>query len=219
AVAFAMVASFLLSSSLVPVLSAWLMQPKQHGEEHIGAFGRLHAAYTRYIAFTLRSAWIVTGLYACLCLLFLWLAVPRVGTELFPQVAAPLLQIRLRASTGTRIEQTEPLVLKAVDVIKQTIGPENVSITSDYVGTQPASYPVDLIYLFTAGPQEAVLRVGLGQNTKGDEALREHIRSALKKALPQLQVSFEAGDIISQVMSFGSPTPVNIAVQGPDLDD
>ena len=111
------------------------------------------------------------------------------------------------------------MVLKAIDVIKQTVGPDNVTITSDYVGTQPASYPVNLIYLFTAGPQEAVIRVGLKENVRGDEALREHIRSALRQNLPNMQVSFEAGDIISQVMSFGSPTPVNIAVQGPALED
>ncbi len=104
------------------------------------------------------------------------------GTEIFPDVEAPLLQIRLRAPTGTRIEQTEPMVLKALDIIKQTVGPDNVTITSDYVGTQPASYPVDLIYLFTAGPQEAVIRVALKEDVKGDEALREHIRSALRQS-------------------------------------
>jgi len=101
--------------------------------------------------------------------------------------------------------------------MKQTVRPDKVLITSDYVGTQPASYPVDLIYLFTAGPQEAVVRIALKDGVKGDEVLRERIRSALRQSLPQMQVSFEAGDIISQVMSFGSPTPVNIAVQGPAL--
>ena len=141
------------------------------------------------------------------------------GTEIFPDVKAPLLQIRLPAPAGTRIEQTEPMVLKALDVIGQAVGSGNVTITSDYVGTQPASYPVDLIYLFTAGPQEAVVRVALKNSVSGDESLREHIRSALRRSLPQMQVSFEAGDIISQVMSFGSPTPVNIAVQGPSLED
>ena len=219
AVAFAMIASFLLSSSLVPVLSAWIMKEKRQDEEHSGIFGRLHKAYTRYLDSTLRFRWPLALIYLGGSLVFLWLFPPRMGTEIFPDVAAPLLQIRLRAPTGTRIEQTEPLVLKVIDVIKQTVGPDNVTITSDYVGTQPASYPVDLIYLFTAGPQEAVIRVGLKENVKGDEALRERIRSAVRQNLPNLQISFEAGDIISQVMSFGSPTPVNIAVQGPVLED
>ena len=219
AVAFAMIASFLLSSSLVPVLSSWMMKEKRQDEEHTGLFGKLHRGYERYVESTLRIRWPLALIYLCASLLFLWLFLPRMGTEIFPDVAAPLLQIRLRAPTGTRIEQTEPLVLKAIDVIKQTVGPDNVTITSDYVGTQPASYPVDLIYLFTAGPQEAVIRVGLKENIRGNEALRERIRSALRQNLPKVQVSFEAGDIVSQVMSFGSPTPVNIAVQGPALED
>ena len=220
AVAFAMIASFLLSSSLVPVLSAWIMKEKREEEEKAGLFGKLHHGYTRYLSGTLRFRWPLAIAYLALSILFIWIALPHMGTEIFPDVKAPLLlQIRLRAPTGTRIEQTEPLVLKAIDVIKQTVGPEDVLITSDYVGTQPASYPVDLIYLFTAGPQEAVVRIALKEGVKGDEALREHIRSALRQSLPQMQVSFEAGDIISQVMSFGSPTPVDIAVQGPALED
>jgi multidrug efflux pump subunit AcrB len=219
AVAFAMIASFLLSSSLVPVLSAWIMKEKREQGEKADVFGKLHSAYTRYLNATLRFRWPLAIGYLALSILFIWIFLPRMGTEIFPDVKAPLLQIRLRAPTGTRIEQTEPLVLKAIDVINRTVGPGNVLITSDYVGTQPASYPVDLIYLFTAGSQEAVVRVALKQGVKGDEALREHIRSALHQSLPHMQVSFEAGDIISQVMTFGSPTPVNIAVQGPALED
>lgn len=219
AVAFAMVASFLLSSSLVPVLSAWIMKENRDEEEKAGLFGKLHNAYTRYLNGTLRFRWPLAIGYLALSILFIWIVLPRMGTEIFPDVKAPLLQIRLRAPTGTRIEETEPLVLKAIDIIKQTVGAENVLITSDYVGTQPASYPVDLIYLFTAGPQEAVVRIALKDRVKGDEVLREHIRSALRQSLPRMQISFEAGDIISQVMSFGSPTPVNVAVQGPTLED
>lgn len=218
AVGFAMIASFLLSSSLVPVLSAWIMKEKSEEEEKSGFSSRLQHGYGRYLNATLRFRWPVTIAYLVLSLVFVGLVLPRMGTEIFPDVKAPLLQIRLRAPTGTRIEQTEPLVLRAIEVIKRAAGPDNVLITSDYVGTQPASYPVDLIYLFTAGPQEAVVRVALKSGVKGDEALREHIRSALGRSLPQLQVSFEAGDIISQVMSFGSPTPINIAVQGPALE-
>ncbi len=219
AVAFAMIASFLLSSSLVPVLSAWIMKVKRKGEQQTGLFRRIHKGYTRYLNATLRFRWPLAIGYLAVSVIFICLFLPRMGTEIFPDVKAPLLQIRLRAPTGTRIEQTEPMVLKAIDVIEEAVGPGNVAITSDYVGTQPASYPVDLIYLFTAGPQEAVVRVALKNNVSGDEAMREHIRSALRQSLPRMQVSFEAGDIISQVMSFGSPTPINIAVAGPALED
>ena len=134
AVAFAMIAFFLLSSSLVPVLSAWIMKEKRDEEEKAGVFGKLHNGYTRYLNGTLRFRWPLAIGYPALSILFIWIALPRMGTEIFPDVKAPLLQIRLRAPTGTRIEQTEPLVLKAIDVIKQTVGSENVLIASDYVG-------------------------------------------------------------------------------------
>src|SRR5581483_1144200 len=81
----------------------------------------------------------------------------------------------------------------------------------------PSSYPVDLIHLFTSGPQEAIIQVAVKPDTPRGEALRERIRADLRRELPACQVSFEPADIVSQVMSFGSPTPVEVAVQGPSL--
>ena len=83
------------------------------------------------------------------------------GTEIFPDANAPLLRIRLRAPSGTRVEETERIVLRALDVIQREAGPDNVEITSDFVGVVPSSYPVDLIHLFTSGPQEAIIQVAL----------------------------------------------------------
>ncbi len=83
----------------------------------------------------------------------------------------------------------------------------------------PSSYPVELLIFifFTSGPQEAVIQVALKPDTPRGEALRERIRGDLRRELPDCQVSFEAADIVSQVMSFGSPTPIEVAVQGPSL--
>src|SRR6185436_1685296 len=86
---------------------------------------------------------------------------PRMGTEIFPEANAPVFRIRLRAPTGTRIEETERIVLGALDVIRREIGANNIGITSDFVGVVPSSYPVNLIHLFTSGPQEAVIQVAL----------------------------------------------------------
>src|ERR1019366_2726231 len=94
-----------------------------------------------------------------------------------------------------------------------------VQITSDFMGVVPPSYPVDLIHLFTSGPQEAIIQVAVKPDTPRGEALRERIREDLHKELPACQISFEAGDIVSQVMSFGSPTPIEVAVQGASLAD
>jgi multidrug efflux pump subunit AcrB len=87
------------------------------------------------------------------------------------------------------------------------------------MGLQPSSYPVDLIHLFTSGPEEAVVQVAFKPDTPHGEPLREKLRASLHRELPEVQVSFEAGDIVSQVMSFGSPTPIEVAVQGVDLQD
>jgi multidrug efflux pump subunit AcrB len=145
---------------------------------------------------------------------------PRLGTELFPQTDPPQFQVRLRAPTGTRIERTELVALKALDVIRREVGPENVEITTGFIGVQPPSYPINTIYLWTSGPHEAVLTVALKLAARrGSAALRERLREKLREALPDIAVSFEAGDIVNQVMSFGSPTPVEVAIQGPSLAD
>src|SRR5437879_9390653 len=98
------------------------------------------------------------------------------------------------------------------------MGERNDHHASVYIGVQTPSYPVNTIFLVTSGQHEAVLLVALKPETplKG-EALKEELRRRLHAALPDATFSFEAGDIISQVMSFGSPTPIEVDVQGPAL--
>lgn len=219
AVGFAMIASYLLSSSLVPVFSTWLMREAHRGEEGEGFFGRLRAFYSRYLGLVLRFRWPLVLVYLSTAVGLLYILLPRIGTEIFPDVDAPVLRLRLRAPTGTRVEETERLVLRALGVIRREVGRDNVEITSDFVGVVPSSYPVDLIHLFTSGPQEAVLQVAVRPEMPRGGALRERLRAALHRELPNCQISFEAGDIVSQVMGFGSPTPIEVAVQGVNLQD
>ncbi len=219
AVAFSMIASYLLSSSLVPVFSTWLMREAHSGEEHEGFFGRLRSFYERYLRLVLRFRWPLVLGYLAVSLAILYVLLPHMGTELFPDANAPLLRLRLKAPAGTRIEETERVVLRALDVIKGEAGKQYVEITSDFMGVVPSSYPVDLIHLFTSGPQEAIIQVALKPNAPRGEALRERIREKLRQDLPDCRVSFEPADIVSQVMSFGSPTPIEVAVQGPSLED
>jgi len=219
AVAFSMIASYLLSSSLVPVFSTWLMREAHRGEEHEGLFGRLRSFYDHYLRLVLRFRWPLVLVYLAGAFGILYLLLPRMGTELFPDANAPLLRVRLRAPAGTRIEETERIVLRALQFIQHDAGDHNVEITSDFMGVVPSSYPVDLIHLFTSGPQEAIIQVAVRPDTPRGEALRERIRNDLRRELPNCQVSFEPADIVSQVMSFGSPTPIEVAVQGPSLAD
>ncbi len=219
AVAFSMIASYLLSSTLVPVFSTWLMREAHRGEEGEGLFGHLRSFYGSYLNGVLRFRWPLALFYIVASIGLLYVLVPRLGTELFPDANAPLLRIRLRAPAGTRIEETERIVLRALDVIQHTAGQDNVIITSDFEGLIPSSYPVDLIHLFTSGPQDAIIQVALKPDAPRGEELREQLRQNLQTKLPDCHVSFEAGDIVTQVMGFGSPTPVLVDVQGINLQD
>jgi multidrug efflux pump subunit AcrB len=219
AVGFAMIASYLLSSSLVPVFATWLMRTAHRGEENEGIFGRLRAFYSGYLKTVLRLRWPVVLIYLAGAAFLVYVLLPTMGTEIFPDAGAPLLRLRLKAPSGTRVEETERIVLHALDAIGSVVGKDNLTITSDFVGVIPSSYPVDLIHLFTSGPQEAVIQFAVKPETPRGEALREKLRSALHKELPNCQISFEAGDIVSQVMGFGSPTPIEVAVQGTNLQD
>ncbi|HEV2276992.1 MAG TPA: efflux RND transporter permease subunit [Acidobacteriaceae bacterium] len=218
AVGFAMIASYLLSSSLVPVFAIWIMKEAHGREESEGFFGKVHSRYESFLKYVEERRWRFVLGYFAVAAVILILAVPHLGTEIFPDPNGPVLRLRLKAPIGTRIEETEPMAIHALDLIRRTVGPQNVDITTDYVGVQPSSYPVNLIHLFTSGPEEVLMQVQLRKSHPDDERLREDLRAAFKHEMPQLQLSFEAGDIISQVMSFGSPTPVQIDVQGVDLD-
>jgi multidrug efflux pump subunit AcrB len=130
------------------------------------------------------------------------------------------IRLRLRAPTGTRIERTEQLLLQTLDLIKEIAGPDRVGSSLAFVGVQPSSYPVNTIHLWTSGPEEAVLQVQLKEGARVPiEPLKAQLRRTLAERLPDLRVSFEPADIVGQVMSFGSPTPIEIAVAGPSLDD
>jgi multidrug efflux pump subunit AcrB len=216
AVGFAMLASYVLSSTLVPVLGTWMIRAG-HREE--GRFvGRLRSAYRRALEPAVRLRWAVVAAYAVVTGITIAVLLPMIGTEIFPDVEARQLQVRLRAETGTRLERTEVMALHAMDVIKELIGPDNVEITTGFIGVQTPNYPINTIYLFASGQHDAVLGVALKPSAPPiTPALKEQLRKRLNHALPKVSVSFEAADIISRVMSFGSPTPIEVAVQGPAL--
>jgi multidrug efflux pump subunit AcrB len=216
AVGFAMISSYVLSSTLVPVVSTWMLR-EGHGRD-AGFLERLRTSYRGRLESALRFRWIVVGAYVVAAVAVIAVLYPRIGSEIFPKVNARQLQLRLRAPTGTRLERTELVELKAMEVIKDLVGPKNVEITTGFIGVQTPSYPINTIYLFASGQHEAVIGVSLKASAPAvTDALKEQLRHELKKALPDVAVSFEAADIISHVMSFGSPTPIEVAVQGPQL--
>ena len=212
AVAFAMIASYLLSSTLVPVFSTWLMRENRREE-------RRGTLYPRYLAQVLRFRFPLALFYVVTACALVYVLLPGTRDRTLPRrqrapaAAPPARPLRHphrtdRAHRAARAGYHPPRDRR-----------QYVAITSDFVGVVPSSYPVNLIHLFTSGPQEAVIQVALKPDTPRGEALREKLRAALRRDLPGTQISFEAGDIVTQVMSFGSPTPVEVAVQGASLAD
>ncbi|MDH5576775.1 MAG: efflux RND transporter permease subunit, partial [Nitrospirota bacterium] len=101
----------------------------------------------------------------------------------------------------------------------QEIGPERINISLGFVGVHPSSYPVNTLYMWSSGPHEAVLLVALKPGSDVSlEQVKERLRDLLPKRFPGTRYTFEGGDIVTQVMSMGSPTPIEIAMSGPDLD-
>ncbi len=141
------------------------------------------------------------------------------GTELFPKADTGLTQIRLRLPVGTRLERTEDATQKLLSIVNNTAGKENVVITSAFVGTQPSSFPVNYIHLWTGGPQESVTKIKLRPGAIAMDDFKEKIRQAVKKEIPNAKISFEPGDLAEQVLNLGTNNPVEIAVVNRNLDD
>ena len=221
AVGFAMIASFVLSSTLVPVLFIWLHKgPVEHSADDPAhsRFARFRERYLKLLKFFFRRRKAVLATYLGLAAFVILVLGPLLGREIFPRVESDQMQLRLRAPAGTRIETTHQIALKTLDEIKKLAGPENVTSSIGYVGTYPPSYPVNLIYLWTSGPQEAVLRVALKRDSDIKVSkLQEQLRDQLPRLLPGTTVSFEPGDIVSQIMDFGAPTPIEVSVHGPNM--
>ncbi|HLK33064.1 MAG TPA: efflux RND transporter permease subunit [Terriglobales bacterium] len=220
AVGFAMIASFILSSTLVPVLFIWMHRKSGAvaAESPEAWFARFRGHYSRLLGASFRNRRaVLIGYLAFTAVIILGLG-PRLGREIFPQAESNQFQLRLRAPSGTRIESTAQMAAKALEETKRLAGPGNVSSSIGYVGTYPPSYPVNLIYLWTSGPQEAVLRVALRKDARiRISQLKDRLRERIPVLLPGTTVSFEPGDIVSQIMDFGSPTPIEVAIHGPHM--
>jgi multidrug efflux pump subunit AcrB len=207
-------ASYILSSTLLPVLATWLVR-EAHGEKRGGLLARLKDRYQLYLEKVLERRGMVAGAYGLLAVVVLAALFPLIGTEIFPQSDGTQFELLIRAPTGTRVERTEEIALQALHVIEKTVGKQNIEVSTGFIGVHPPNYPVNHIFLWTTGPHEAVLQVALHADTtpyKG-AALRERLRAHLHREIPGVNFSFQAGDIVSRVMSFGAPTPIEVAVQ------
>jgi multidrug efflux pump subunit AcrB len=217
AVGFAMLASYVLSNTLVPVLAVGLLRDHPPQASHT-VLDRVHATHERVLTRAFRLRWLVLAVYLLVTLGGAALMVRYLGTDLFPTVDTGQFQLRLRAPTGTRVERTEEIALKALNVIDAEAGQGNVTTSLAFVGTVPSTYPINSIYLWSSGSHEALLTVALkpGEHLRVAD-LQERLRQRLTEALAGVTVSFEAADVVSQIMNFGAPTPIEVTVTGANL--
>jgi multidrug efflux pump subunit AcrB len=231
AVVFAMLASYLLSRTLVPTLAMYWLQkhvPRPEGvrvgnplvrlqrgfERRFGAFRAgyhelLETAMHHRGAFTL--AFMVLGASAFLLL-------PWLGRDFFPQVDAGQVRLHLRAPSGTRIEQTAPLCDAVEDLIRHTIPAAELESLVDNIGLPYSG--INLAYSTSApvGPGDADIMIALrgGHQRATAEYVRE-LRAKLHDAFPSVTFAFLPSDIVSQILNFGLPAPLDVQVAGNDI--
>ena len=222
AVGFAMIASYLLANSLVPILSVWVFRSRHSaldvGHWEPGFFAKVQKQYLDYMDRLLPLRKVVTGVYLVVAVLILAILAPRLGTDIFPRVTAGQLQLRITAPAGTQLQRSYAYSQQALDIIRQEAGADSVALSLGLVGVHGSAYPVNFIYQWNSGPQQAVLQVQFKNGSGIDiDGLQERLRRRFIKDMPGVLFSFEPADIISRVMSFGAATPVEVAVSGPSL--
>jgi multidrug efflux pump subunit AcrB len=222
AVGFSMGASYLLSSSLVPVLSSWLLKTETvHAESSADAqFERFRNRFYTWLDRLMGYPAMLLGAYSIVAIGVLLLVGPRLSREIFPSAAANQFRLRFDAPDGTRVPVTEEMARRVLDTINREAGPGNIALTLSYVGTQGSSYPINAVFLWTSGPQEAVMNVALRPSASVSlRDLEEKLRNTLPQQFPGSHFSFDPGDLVSQTLNFGTLSMIEVATTGPQYND
>lgn len=219
AVGFSMIASYLLSSTLVPVLSIWLLRRGGTTIHEASYFEKMKRGYASVVQGIVTIRWPLTVLYLAACAAVIWLVGGRLGTEIFPHTDNGQFAVRLRAPSGTRVDITESIARRVLDTInREAGGSDRVEVSIGMVGVHNSSFPVNLIHLWNGGPEEGWLAVQFKPDAEVHiEAFKERLRTVFAREFPEVRFSFEPQDIVSRVMSFGSPTPIELAISGSSL--
>lgn len=219
AVGFAMIASFILSMTFVPVMAVWMMKHVSP-EEHVASkFNRFKSKYLSLLGRLASRTTIALASFFLIVALALTATIYITGVDIFPKTDAGQAQVRLRMKSGTRLERTEEATQKLLQIAGDIVGKENIAISSAFIGTQPSSYPVNLIHLWTSGPHESVTKINLKKEADYPiEQFKEELRKRVNEQLPDAKLSFEPGDLVDQVLNLGSTNPIELAIVAKDLE-
>lgn len=240
-VGFSIIVSYLLSQSFVPVLANWWLKDAPHHaapaistddldaaepaptpDEKATGFERIKLGYLRLLDRLLARRALVLTAYGVVCAGLIGGCFYAIGQDMMPKIThGRQFQLRIIAPQGLRIERTEARTKQVINVIGQLVGPENVAITSAFVGMTPSSYDTSALYVFNAGPHEADLQVNLAEEyqVQNLDALKDQIRQAVARQVPDVQISFEPIELTDKIMSQGAQTPIEVLVGGKDLTE
>jgi CzcA family heavy metal efflux pump len=229
AVVFAMLASYLLSRTVVPTLVMYFLRHHVHetGTEAKGWFGRFHAGFEagfERLRNTYRS-WLNTclhhrGVFAAGFLFFCaasMLLAPFLGQDFFPKVDAGQMRLHVRAKPGTRVEQTAALCDHVEEVIRRAIPSRELESIVDNIGLPTSGINISYNNGGTIGSFDAEILISLNQEGHHPTAgyIRQ-LRHDLSLDFPGVSFFFQPADIVSQVLNFGLPSPIDIQVVGHD---
>jgi CzcA family heavy metal efflux pump len=233
AVVFAMLASYLLSRTLVPTMAKYLLRGHEQEAGHLNttsrnpmvrlqvrfelAFERFRDRYHEMLEHCLerRSAFLWS--FAIVSVGSFVLLEPWLGRDFFPKVDAGQFKLHLRARAGTRIEETANLCDRVEGFIREQIPPSEISSIIDNIGLPYSS--INLSYSTSAptGPADADIMVALSSDHRPTEEYVHDLRLKLADQFPGADFSFLPADIVSQILNFGLPSPIDIQVVGYDL--
>ncbi|MEP6763103.1 MAG: efflux RND transporter permease subunit, partial [Gemmatimonadaceae bacterium] len=226
AVVFAMMASYVISRTLVPTLVRYALEweARHHGNPgpiervHLRfdlAFERLRTRYRAMLESTLANRGKIFAGFT-FAVLTSFALFPFLGENFFPSVDAGQLRVHLRAPPGTRVEETEQIVGAVEKTIREIIPPAEIGTILDNIGITTA-YASNLAQSDnpTVGVADADLLIALTDQRTHDIAYyRQEIRKRLRHDYPDVKVFFMAADIVSQILNFGLPAPINVQVLG-----
>lgn len=216
-VGFAMIASTILASTVVPIMAVWILK-KEHKEPKADFVDVLKELLRKLIEVMMPLRGAIVLIYLAVSATAVVLLYQDIGKELFPQEGGDQFRVRISAPTGMRVEALEKRVLKTIETVKELVGKDNVEKTLGYAGQQPPMFPISSAFLWTSGPHQAVLDVQLKESARVDmDKFKDELRKRLGVTIPDTTFSFEPGDLVSQIMNLGSPTPIKIQVMGPDM--
>ncbi|MFZ3032753.1 MAG: efflux RND transporter permease subunit [Parvibaculum sp.] len=236
-VVFAMIASFLLSRTLVPTMAMYLLRPHAPGHSHEAGepgpsqnrlillqrsfekrFEHLREAYAGLLERALdnRTPFII-GFMVCVLLSFL--LVPFLGQNFFPAVDAGSITMHVRAPVGTRIEESSAIFDRIEQRIREIIPPKDLNSVADNIGLPNSGINTAYNASGTIGPQDGDILIGLNEGHEPTDGYVKTMREVLPREFPTATFSFLPSDIVSQILNFGAPAPIDIQVVGRKLAD